>query len=244
MNYTQFISSWGNLFRTLVLLAALVGGIHLIIEEIAGDSSVALSFEGTEIRIGENGALKNHLVPSRGWTDSGIMVKKGDKIHITSTGSINISLGHMVEQLRNFTRIFRSKEIKDVDYFTAEEVDSSSFKFPWNDAMGMDLSKVHDTNALQRIKSVQSKLLDPKAKLGQLLIYNYTGDGYPLIEELTELNEVYAFEGNGYLIEIKGDGRIYFGVNDVVLFNHKMSELVWQDNVGFFSITTFTEYNN
>lgn len=239
----EFITSWNNLIRTLILLVALLLGIYFILEQVIGTRSVKLTVADTEIRIGDNGALKNHLVPPRGWTDSGISVKKGDKITVKSTGTINVAMAHMIDKLTHFTKIYRSKKDGNVELFTKEEIDASLFTFPWNSAKGISLSEMDDIEAIELLKKTSRKFLVPTAKCGQLLIYNFQSEsGHPQMEQLTELDEVYQFEGDAVVLEIKGDGRIYFAVNDVVLFDKAKSELLWQDNVGFFSVTTFTEY--
>ncbi|MBL4707301.1 MAG: hypothetical protein JKY48_02520 [Flavobacteriales bacterium] len=239
----EIISSWNNLIRSLILLIALLFGIFFIVEKIIGNRSLNLTVAGTEIKIGDNGALKNHLVPPRGWTDSGISVKKGDKITIKSTGSINVAMAHMLDKLNNFIKILKTKEDMNVELFTKNEIDAATFTFPWNDAKGISLTKMDNIDAIKLIKSTSHKLLDPTAKFGQLLIYNFEDETvHPHLEQLTELDEVYQFEGDAIVLEIKGDGRIYFGINDVVLFDKSKSELLWQDNVGFFSVTTFTQY--
>ena len=239
----EIITSWNNLFRSLILLIALLIGIYFIVEKVIGTRSVNLTVAGTEIKIGDNGSLKNHLVQPRGWTDSGISVKKGDKITVKSTGSVNVAMAHMIDKLEHFRKIQQSKKDGNVELFTKEEIEESLFTFPWNNARGISLTRMHNLEAIKLIKSTSHQLLQPSAKFGQLLIYNFEDETVsPKLEQLTELDEVYEFEGDAAVLEMKGDGRLYFGINDIVLFDKGKSALLWQDNVGFFSVTTFTEH--
>jgi hypothetical protein len=238
---TEIIKSWGNVMRTLVVAIIVFAGAYLVLHKILDTPNLNISVAGSEIRVGENDVLKTNLISPHGWTNAKIDVKKGDKLIIDASGSVNVSFGDMAIDLTNAINIAATKENGNVDSFTKDELWKSTLTYPWNGPEGIEFEKLKGDLAKNRVEAAKEKLLFRGAKVGQLLILNHKKSTDPQLQRLGMDAEVYKYAGTPLMIEIKEDGRLFFGVNDIVLEDKANAHITWQDNIGYFSIVTLID---
>ena len=177
------------------------------------------------------------LVSPQGLNDTGLDTKMGDKITMSASGKINLSMGHINRIMENkmrfkdkYTELGKGTSAKN---FTFDELNDSTIpaKYDWIDPLGT----IPDSGSPKR--SIRVK---PDANFGQLLFIMFPRK-YNIEEwkpSSSDLTQKIAYLPDTTLTA-KYNGRIYFMVNDV---NYKINNNIdWADNSGFFHVKLLIE---
>lgn len=215
-----------------ILLIGLVGAIYFSVE-ILDISGLKITSDGAELTIrSKNNEQKFEtiLVHPRGWVDTGIYLRTGDKVVISAYGTVNISFGEMVTSslAEDSVRIRTENKIEE---YTQSDIDAITYKYPWVSPDG--LNKKIGTPSVR---------IHPESNLGQLLAVicpdGSCGSMHNPSKPSQEAQiEPYSKGSNGFEFDVKNDGNLRFIVNDVTNDDESRNLLGWQDNIGFYSVS-------
>jgi len=225
---------------TLLLFFVAIGTI-----EYADVSSVRFGTDDNAmaIELGGGSRLYSYFVHPRDWQDTGIPVKKGDKITVQAEGSVNVSIGRLVTAANvkkgpkpegNLV----SAELTDYNK-TSEQVREKSLSiYPWFGPGGMKEATIRTESMRERIRNRHAQRLFLDFKFGQLVMAiaepgNIKINGNPQRWE----GEAYPMEEWQTTVTAETDGNLHFIVNDVYdgREDSYTNQVYWLDNIGFFS---------
>ena len=244
------ISSWGNLIRSIIfvvsLFAAAVFSIYIIINHLSPTGFRITTEEGTSIEFvssQENVRYYTLLVHPRGWIDSRIRVKEGDKLTITASGSINLALGGLIESFQKMSSIQDQNceklkiKCKSFKHFTPEEVEGIFISHPWTGPEGYANSLINDADIRKSAANKAEQRVEPNSQLGQLLTIISPTNSCPdniIRPKDIKIYSYYKDDKSPFVVSSKG--RLCFIVNDIIDPNTDINKLNWQDNLGIYSV--------
>lgn len=240
--FEKALESWQSMTKALVFFTAslliLTIFILIISENLNLDEVSVSSADGITLSFGSSETLNSILVHPRGWQSSGIRVKKGEELRTEASGSINIAMGRMVKSLAaqyNFKEKYEKlSRGRSLDNFSTEELQASLFAYPWNGPEGVQLNKLTDQSAVNRIINLQESRVFQRAQVGQLLIV--VAEDSEKIPEIAK-SQVIPYRGPNSRTIVNKDGFLWFIVNDEKIRGDKRKDLIiWQDNLGMFSV--------
>ena len=241
------ISTWSNVFRTLVLLS----GIMLVFWVCVFITLQSLQSHKVKIVTGEttvmigNDRLDSILVHPRGWVDTGIYIKKGDKVTARATGSVNLAAGRLVSKLNTICQAKPEEIINNTNkailggnqnFYLREKY---LLDFSWLGPNGDSgtLSPYLRNNPIVFAKK-KKRFLDPRGNHGAL-VFLIRQDGVlpKLSEKLDNTSQLLTYQTNPTTFIAKVEGKLYVAVNDEVFIgNDYLTQITWQDNLGHFAV--------
>jgi hypothetical protein len=177
------------------------------------------------------------IVHPQGWQDTDIRVKKGERIKITSGGSITVDLFGIVETVGRRKELEKKYERKEglrrasdeanqtpEFYFSDEDRDSLKFNRGWVSPNGYDALFTK-----QSFRARSKRKILPDKKLGMLLGAVNTGNQHP------EKAQVFPIGTGLDDFIVPADGYLWFVVNDDTNdYDPTNIDLFFGDNLGFF----------
>jgi hypothetical protein len=194
-------SSYAHLLRFCLVLtygAALAGIIiWLITSKLSPKQQVKVDFKESSTLISINNEPKKALVvvpASQLWIDSGLELKPGQKINVSASGAINLSVHRLVEAAQNTTRP----------------------RHGWTTPIG---ENERDLRCIDRKR--RPLLIAPKAAYGSLLAYvNPANAEVPSAKNPIPAGIQVVSQPNSSLVYSNTTnvaGRLFFTINDIVL---------------------------
>lgn len=232
---------WKSIFRSTVFLSLLFGLFFLFVWALVSHvnpSSVSVSSgNGIAIEFGGSETLSAQLVHPRGWNPTRVRVNEGEEIIIDASGSIHIAMGRMINGLRYQYKVKEENEDtvgRGLEHFTDEQVRNSVFAYPWNGPTGIVKEHLINESAKSRIASLQNSRVDPKARVGQLLMV--IGESDTSSPDLST-SQIIPYSSAKERIIASRSGYLWFIINDEKMGDNRLiNTLLWQDNLGMFSV--------
>jgi len=242
------LSDWAKFFRFLFLATAIIASILLLAWAVP--KALGLKLRGAqEFQISTGGFLLRSasgdrvdyvvIVHPQGWEDSGIALRRGDRVKFHAGGSVNIDLEGIVskvelrkkleKQITQARKIDRSSEEPSQlpeHYFTEEQVKQLRPNRPWAGPEG-NTEAVYTSFAARRRQRILPE--KPVAALVGALT-----DGSQRAPERSDAFFIgRSFEGQE--LSVLKDGELWLSVNDVWnTQNPRYPNMFFDDNIGFF----------
>jgi hypothetical protein len=238
-------SCWGGICRILVFIIILVSFLCMALvctlRCMKNSGLHIIKADGTTISIGYNTKIQQYLIDPRQPNATNIELKKGDSVRVSISGSVHVAMGRMIRALQYEYAIkdslFRAIHKRHIRYFTPEQRIRSRIAYPWTGPKGIDTNSINDTNVRNSIRESDSCRVLPGARPGQLIAFiSEKRDKYMF--DASDTTDVHKF--NGETIEFKAThkGYLWFIINDdAYVEGNILSDITWQDNLGFFYAT-------
>lgn len=236
--FQSALESWPKTARAILIIFVVFGcifGIGYWFSHYTTISEFKLTSSGAELKFESKDSTENYktvLVHPGGWVETGIELYEGDEVNISAYGVINIAFGSMV-QASLYEHNLKEKHKNAINQYTSDDIDSSTYRYPWNAPTGIPPNFTVGAN-----KSIR---IDSTANLGQLLAVVCPNNACLSIDvPKSPLNEAqiepFYNKNKGLKFTTEKRGELRFIVNDVTNPDFSKNNLGWQDNIGFFSV--------
>lgn len=209
------LRSWGNFFRFilgLVVIALLITRITNSIRETSFD--LKFTTDQTLVTIKDKKWVITHSVLSACdcWVNTGVEVRPGEECELKVTGKTHGAIDYLVKDAEN----------------------NNLPAFTWNGPEGREF-KIRAEDKIAHLDSLRKKLLlDPNAKMGQVLFFIQKQEVHPTCElsgSEVSPNEIHAYDNKGWKFtnDSKETWYIWATVNDLLIkdFNDKTAYEVY-----------------
>jgi len=182
------------------------------------------------------------VIPPQGWEETGITVRKGDRLTIEANGRVHIDLSELSASIaarRAADERIESEEAKagrweaekrsgflPEDHYTAAEKEKMRPTWHWTGPEG-----IKDT-ADHALPGRMKKCILPGGNYGALLGAIREAGVRPSAEDVFLVGS--GSDGSGNDIVAKRSGKLYFSVNDVQSDDKDYPDMFFEDNIGFF----------
>ncbi len=215
--------------------------------DLSGAKEIQVSATGTRILFETKSGDKTEsllIVHPQGWQDSGIKVKKDDRIKFESGGSITIDLHGIVERTeirreledrygkkKNLDRTSVTVDQTPEYYYTDEDKQSLRLERGWIGSEGYP-----NTLTSRGYAGNRQRRLVPDKPPGSLI-----GAIKNSLSPTPERPEAFCI-GRSYETTVSHDGTLWFNVNDTLNDEDPQNaDLFYADNIGFFWVKVTVE---
>lgn len=229
LNSPKMLAKIITVFAVLITLIFFgISAVALVVKEFYPYKAVETNKYGATVIKNEDSEVTYWLFNSADlWANSGIEVKKGQRITVRTSGAANTAIHHLVQDAEE-NRMLRDQWFSPTGInkqYNESHSARSNYRiannYPQNEILMQVLSK-ETIESINNIKERKSKSIDDK-------IFDYIDGG---IGKNTIAN-IYAIGEQYENIEIQNDGFLCFACNDIALTPRVIdSMLVYKDKLG------------
>jgi hypothetical protein len=240
--FDLLISNPKRMLAFLLLLAGLLSIVLVsvyLFTRIFGlrPAQLEMTREGTLLYFQNYGASNFiTIVHPRGWQNSHVEVRKGDRITFNASGSITISMQALLDKVEQYTaierKILETKKYPPEAFLTNEQKELLASEFPW---MGPNGDESGETERITYSGRSQNKIFSDQP-FGVLIgaIKPEHDEGLP-----NEKNGSFIFViGAKKELEVSDtEGELWFNVNDALIPDFRQfPDFFYSDNLGYFMV--------